>query len=86
MPNEQTTTLSGAYSNWFGKPVALRVAARGFHTVVNCIVVGESVEALRVRLAGIWVVDIFKEMVLSIEESKPGSAPFLADESADQPN
>jgi hypothetical protein len=86
MPNEQTNTLSGSYLSWFGKPVVLRVAAREFHTVVTCTIVGESDAVLRVRVGGIWVVEIFKEMILSIEESQPGFAPFLAGESADEPN
>jgi hypothetical protein len=86
MPNEQTSTLPEAYSIWFGKPVSLCVAAKGFQTIVNCTIVGESDAALRVRLGGIWFVDIFKEMVLSIESTKPGSAPYLADETADEPN
>jgi hypothetical protein len=86
MLNEQTTTLSGAYSSWFGKPVALRVDAREFHTIVTCTIVGESDVALRVCVGGNWVVEIFKDMILSIEESQPGFAPFLAGESADQPN
>ena len=73
MPNEQptpaqSTSLSSAYSPWLGRPVALRVSAGELQTKLCCIVIGESEAAVRVRIGGIWDVDIYKEMVLSVED------------------
>jgi hypothetical protein len=73
MPNEQptpaqSTSLSSAYSPWLGRPVALRVSAGELQTTLCCIVIGESEAAVRVRIGGIWDVDIYKEMVLSVED------------------
>jgi hypothetical protein len=86
MPNQLTTTLSGPYSIWFGRRVAMHLSAGEFQTTLNCTIVSESDMALRVRVADIWEIDIYKEMVLSIKAAQIGSAPFLADDPADQQN
>jgi hypothetical protein len=69
MPNEQTTST---YAPWFGRSVALRLVAGELQTTLCCIVMGESDGAVRVRVGGIWDVDIYKEMVLLVE----GIVPF----------
>jgi hypothetical protein len=69
MPKEQTTST---YAPWFGRSVALRVVAGEMRTTLCCIVVGESEAAVRVRVGGIWDVDIYKEMVFLVE----GIVPF----------
>jgi hypothetical protein len=84
MPGELATTQFNTYTPWFDKPVALRVAVTGLQTTINCTVVAETDVVLRVRLDGAWVVDIFKEMVLSIETNPYGSSPFLCDETSDE--
>jgi hypothetical protein len=65
--HKEQTTVSGNYSTWLGKPVLLHVATGGFLTSLNCVIVGESDAALRIRIANLWDVDLFKEMVLAIE-------------------
>jgi|HubBroStandDraft_6_1064221.scaffolds.fasta_scaffold2154459_1 hypothetical protein len=65
--HEEQTTFSGNYSTWFGKPVLLHVATAGFLTSLNCVIVAESDAALRIRIANLWDVDLFKEMVLAVE-------------------
>jgi len=74
MPNEQatdaqSTSLSSAYSPWLGKPVAIRVSSVELETTLRGIVIGESEAAVRVRIGGIWDVDIYKDMILSVEDS-----------------
>jgi hypothetical protein len=75
MPDEQTTH-SGAYSVWFGRPVALRVAAGEVQTILHCIVIGESAAAVRIRIADVWDLDIFKDMVLAVEALPSKFASF----------
>jgi hypothetical protein len=66
MQKEQATSL-GNYSTWLDKPVLLHVATGGFLTALNCVIVGESDAALRIRIANVWDTDIYKEMVLAVE-------------------
>ena len=66
MQKEQTT-FSGNYSTWLNKAVLLHFATGGFLTSLNCVIVGESDAALRIRIANLWDVDLFKEMVLAVE-------------------
>jgi hypothetical protein len=86
MPDEQLLTLSGAYGNWVGRLVALRVAAGDLETLLHCTVIGESDATLRVRISGVWEVDIYKEMVLAVEAVQPGFHPFSIDGDSEQLN
>jgi hypothetical protein len=65
--HKEQTLFSGNYSTWLGQPVLLHVATGGFLTSLNCVIVGESDAALRIRIANLWDVDLFKEMVLAVE-------------------
>ena len=71
IPNEQTPALCSPYSTWFGRPVVLRVASGESQTALSCVVMGESETAVRVRLGGVWEVDIYKELVLAVEDILP---------------
>lgn len=51
--------------------MALCVTAGQVQTTLPCAIVGESDAAVRVRIAGIWDVDIYKEMVLAVEAVQP---------------
>ena len=64
----QSTSLSSAYSPWLGRPVALLVSAGELRTTLRGILIGESEASVRVRIGGIWDVDIYKAMVLSVED------------------
>jgi hypothetical protein len=74
------STPPGGYSIWIGRPVNLRVVAGEFQTILHCTVIGESKASLRVRISGVWDVEIYKEMVMAVEEVEPGSGPFLVGE------
>jgi hypothetical protein len=51
--------------------VALSVAAGEVQTTLHCAIIGESDAVVRIRIAGIWDVDIYKEMVLAVEAARP---------------
>jgi hypothetical protein len=70
MPNTQSH-WSGTYSSWLGKSVVLLVAAGHMQTVLPCTVIGESDAALRIRIAEIFEVDIYKDMILGVEQARP---------------
>ena len=60
--------MEGAYSAWLGQPVILQIAAGDLRVPLHGTVVGESDAALRFRVGEGWDVDIYKAMILSIEE------------------
>jgi len=63
--------MEGGYTSWIGQPVILRVVAGNLRVPLRGRLVGETNEALRLRLAESWDVDIFKSMVVAIEHDTP---------------
>ena len=64
---EEQIAGSGNYSTWINKPVLLHVVTEGSLTALKCVIVGESKAVLRVRVANLWDIDLFKEMILAVE-------------------
>jgi hypothetical protein len=65
--------MEGAYRVWMGQPVILRVVAGEMRVPLRGKLVGETNEVLRLRIADSWDVDIFKSMVVAVEEDIPVS-------------
>ena len=65
---EEGQDMTSAFAFWRGQPVILQVAAGTTRVPLRGTIVGESDEALRVRVGSGWDVDIFKTMVLAVEE------------------
>jgi hypothetical protein len=60
--------MTSAFAVWRGQPVILQVAAGTTRVPLRGTIVGESDEALRVRIGSGWDVDIYKTMVVAVEE------------------
>ncbi len=60
--------MSNAYAPWLNQAVILQVATGDLRVSLRGIIVGESSNAIRFRLDQSWDVDIFKNMILAIEE------------------
>ena len=60
--------MQGAYATWLGQKVVLQVEAGEMRVPLRGTVVGESSDAVRFRIGEGWDVDIYKAMVLAIEE------------------
>ena len=60
--------MQSAYASWFGQAVVLQVAAADLRVPLRGIIVGESEDAVRFRIGEGWDVDIYKTMILAIEE------------------
>ncbi len=60
--------MEGAYATWLGQNVVLQVEAGDMRVPLRGTIVGESPDALRFRIGEGWDVDIYKAMVLAIEE------------------
>ena len=63
--------MEGGYAVWMGQPVVLRVAAGNIYVPLRGRLISESNDAIRLRIADSWDVDIFKAMVLSVERDNP---------------
>jgi hypothetical protein len=63
--------MEGSYTVWVGQPVILRVVAGNLRVPVRGRLVSETANVLRLRIADNWDVDIFKSMVVAIEQDTP---------------
>lgn len=63
--------MEGSYTVWMGQPVILRVVAGNLRVPVRGRLVSETTNVLRLRIADNWDVDIFKSMVVAIEQDAP---------------
>ena len=60
--------MEGAYAVWLGQPVVLQLTAGEQRVPLRGRIVGESLDAVRFRIGEGWDVDIFKAMILAVEE------------------
>ncbi len=63
--------MEGSYRVWMGQPVILRVVAGNLRVPVRGRLLSETGSVLRLRIAENWDVDIFKSMVVAIEQDTP---------------
>ena len=60
--------MDGGYAVWLGQPVVIRVVAGNLRVPLRGRLVGETNDVVRLRIAGSWDVDIFKSMVVAVEQ------------------
>ncbi|MCL6481893.1 MAG: hypothetical protein K6U02_09210 [Firmicutes bacterium] len=60
--------MSGTYAPWLHQAILLQVASSDLRVVLRGTIVGETDNAVRFRLEPNCEIDIFKNMILSIEE------------------
>ncbi len=60
--------MDGGYALWFGQPVVLQVAAGEMRVPLRGTMVGETKDSIRFRIGDGWDVDIYKNMVMAVEE------------------
>ena len=63
--------MEGGYAVWMGQPVILRVVAGNLRVPLRGRLVSETNDALRLRIADNWDVDVFKSMVVAVEHDTP---------------
>jgi hypothetical protein len=56
------------YASWIGQAVILQVAADDLRVPLRGMIVGESDTAVRFRVGEGWDIDIFKPMILAVEQ------------------
>ena len=60
--------MPSAYATWVGQAVILQVATGDLRVPLRGVIVGESDSAIRFRVGEGWDIDIFKPMVLAVEQ------------------
>jgi hypothetical protein len=60
--------MPSAYSFWVGQAVILQVAAEDIRVPLRGVIVGESESSVRFRVGEGWDSEIFKHMILAVEQ------------------
>jgi hypothetical protein len=60
--------MPSAYSFWVGQAVILQVAAEDIRVPLRGVIVGESESSVRFRVGEGWDIEIFKHMILAVEQ------------------
>ena len=60
--------MPSAYMTWLGQQVILQVAAGELRVPLRGVIVGESDAAIRFRVGDGWDIDVYKPMILAVEE------------------
>jgi hypothetical protein len=62
--------MHSAYASWVGQAVVLQVATADLRVPLRGIIVGESGDAVRFRIGEGWDIDIFKNMIVAVEQDE----------------
>ena len=65
---EGVGAMPSAYASWVGQAVVLQVAAGDLRVPLRGVIVGESEGAVRFRIGEGWDIDIYKPMILAVEQ------------------
>ena len=61
-------TMPSAYASWLGQAVVLQVATGDLRVPLRGVIVGESEGSVRFRIGEGWDIDIYKPMILAVEQ------------------
>jgi hypothetical protein len=62
--------MHSAYAGWVGQAVVLQVATADLRVPLRGVIVGESDTAVRFRIGEGWDIDVFKSMILAVEQDE----------------
>ena len=66
--------MQSVYASWVGQAVILQVAADDLCVPLCGVIVGESEYTVRFRVGEGWDIDIYKHMILVVEQDRWASA------------
>jgi hypothetical protein len=67
--------MDSGYSAWIGQPVVLHVALGDIKVPLRGKLLKEAGKTVRMRIGDGWDVDIYKAMILAVEEDAMGLLP-----------
>jgi hypothetical protein len=62
--------MPSAFAVWLEQPVVLKISAGDLRVPLKGRIVGETEDAIRFRVGEGWDVDIFKSMILAVEQDQ----------------
>ena len=60
--------VQGIYAQWADQPVVLQVASADLRVPLRGVIVGETQQSVRFRIDDSLDIDIYKHMILAVEE------------------
>ena len=73
--SNQGAAMDSGYSAWIGQPVVLQVALGDIKVPLRGKLLKEAGDTVRMRIGDGWDVDIYKAMILAVEEDAMGLLP-----------
>jgi hypothetical protein len=67
--------MNSAFASWIGQPVVLQVALGDIRVPLRGKLLKDAGDTLRMRIGDGWDVDIYKTMVLAVEEDSMATIP-----------
>jgi hypothetical protein len=67
--------MESAYTTWVGQPVVLQVALGDIRVPLRGTLLKDGVETVRMRIGEGWDVDIYKTMILAVEQDAMALLP-----------
>ena len=67
--------MDTAYGSWIGQPVVLQVALGDIKVPLRGKLLKDGAETVRMRIGEGWDIDIYKTMILAVEEDVMGLVP-----------
>jgi len=67
--------MRSPYTSWVGQAVILQVADDDMRVPLRGVIVGESETMLLLRMGEGWDIDIYKPMILAVEQDNWASTP-----------
>jgi hypothetical protein len=67
--------MESAYTTWVGQPVVLQVALGDIKVPLRGTLLKDGAETVRMRIGEGWDVDIYKTMILAVEQDAMALLP-----------
>jgi hypothetical protein len=67
--------MENAYTTWVGQPVVLQVALGDIKVPLRGTLLKDGAETVRMRIGEGWDVDIYKTMILAVEQDAMALLP-----------
>jgi hypothetical protein len=64
----QALETPSVYAQWIEQPVVLQVESAGLQVSLRGVIVAESENAVRLRVDNHLEIDVYKQMILAVEE------------------
>ena len=61
-------SVQGVYGQWAAQSVVLQVQSAGLRVPLRGVILGETQQSVRFRVDDNWDIDIYKHMILAVEE------------------